>query len=626
MNTRPFANTLLVGVFACYAVAAQAADDEKQQEQELISVLESDSPAAEKAITCKRLAVEGSAASVPALAPLLADERLASWARIPLEVIPGPEADQALREAAQNLTGRLLVGTINSIGVRRDSGAVDMLAEHLSADDPQVLSAAAVALGRIGNEAAAKHLQTGLAESSDIVRAAAADGAVLCAEHLLASGKATEATRLYDQVRQAEVPKQRVLEATRGAILARGSDGIPLLLEQLQSADRDLYAIGLSTAREVTASEATDALVTLLLETAPQRRAALLLVLADRGDHQALPAVLQTAWEGPKEARSASIRVLERLGDVSCVQTLLDIATESEADVSEMAKTALEKLPDPEVDDDLVERLSEAEGKTRQAIIEVIGKRRVDAFADLRKAANDPDGNIRRAALVALGSTVELDNLSFLIERVVSPQQPEDAEAAATALRAASVRMHEREACAAQLSNALSNASASAKQTILKILGEMGGAKALETLGATARDAAPELQDTATRLLGEWMTVDAASELMRLAKRPGMYQTRALRGYLRLARQFLMPDEQRTEMCRSALQVATRDEERKLVLQILERYPSIENLKLAIEMTNVSSIKGDAVATSRAIAKKIGGDSAEVQSLLSEAGVSLTEE
>ncbi len=63
--------------------------------------------------------------------------------------------------------------------------------------------------------------------------------------------------KLYDEVRQADVPKQRILEATRGAIIARGSDGIPLLLEQLQSANQALYAMGLTTAREVSAGEVT---------------------------------------------------------------------------------------------------------------------------------------------------------------------------------------------------------------------------------------------------------------------------------------------------------------------------------------------------------------------------------
>jgi hypothetical protein len=107
------------------AARARAAENDKQataaeRENKGIAVLQSDAPPQEKAITCKRLAIYGTEKAVPALAPLLADEKLAAWARTALEVIPGPAADAALREAAGKLQGRLLIGVITSIGVRRD--------------------------------------------------------------------------------------------------------------------------------------------------------------------------------------------------------------------------------------------------------------------------------------------------------------------------------------------------------------------------------------------------------------------------------------------------------------------------------------------------------------------------
>ena len=122
---RYFTNCIagIVTTVVLAVVSAHAADDNdsaEEKERQLIRVLQSDAPAADKAITCKRLAIFGSKDAVPALAPLLGDERLASWARIALEVIPGVEADEALREAMATQKGRLLIGVINSIGVRRD--------------------------------------------------------------------------------------------------------------------------------------------------------------------------------------------------------------------------------------------------------------------------------------------------------------------------------------------------------------------------------------------------------------------------------------------------------------------------------------------------------------------------
>src|SRR5207248_6111247 len=142
--------------------SAWAGDDQNaspEKERELIAVLRSDAPPADKALACKNLAVYGSSEAVPELAPLLADPQLASWARIALEAIPGPAADEVLRKATDSLQGKLLVGTINSIGVRRDAVAVDHLTGRLDDRDAEVASAAAVALGRIGNAAAAKGLR-----------------------------------------------------------------------------------------------------------------------------------------------------------------------------------------------------------------------------------------------------------------------------------------------------------------------------------------------------------------------------------------------------------------------------------------------------------------------------------
>ena len=61
------------------------------------------------------------------------------------------------------------------------------------------------------------------------------------------------------------------------------------------------------------------------------------------------------------------------------------------------------------------------------------------------------------------------------------------------------------------------------------------------------------------------MTVDAAPVLLDLAKTApdNKYKIRALRGYIRLVRQFTVPDAQRVEMCRAALDAAERDAEKK---------------------------------------------------------------
>src|SRR5713101_7338200 len=184
-----FGATVLFLTIAQTSIAAVSSNEsaaDKQRKQ--IAILQSDAPPQDKAIPCKQLAIYGNKDAVPALAPLLANKELASWARIALEAIPGPEADEALREALPKLQGILLIGAINSIGVRRDAKAVDALAAKLADADVEVVAAAAAALGKIGGKEAAKALNQTLANARKEILPALAEGCILCAELFLADG------------------------------------------------------------------------------------------------------------------------------------------------------------------------------------------------------------------------------------------------------------------------------------------------------------------------------------------------------------------------------------------------------------------------------------------------------
>ncbi len=593
-----------------------------EKEKELLAVLRSSAPAADKAITCKLLAIHGSAEAVPELAKLLPNAQLSSWARIALEAIPGSAADEALRKAADSLEGKLLVGTINSIGVRRNANAVDTLTGHLQNKDAEVASAAAVALGHIGDAASMKALRSALAIDVAKVRSAVAEGCVLCAERLQAEGQSAEAAEIYDEVRNADVPKQRIIEATRGAILARGPAGIPLLLEQFRSPDKNLFQLALSTAREFPGGEVDQALGDELGRTTPERAALMIKAMADRPETVVLSAVLKAAGQGPKQVRLSAIDALSRVGDVSCLNTLLETALDADADLAQASKATLARIPGEQVDAQILARLPNAAGKNYPLLIEVVGQRRLDATDILLEAVKHSDKAVRSAALTALGETVALKDLSMLISQVMAPRHPEDALVAQQALRAASIRMPDREACAAKLTLALQRSPSSTKGIMLEILSDVGGAKSLETIGAAAHSDDPLLQDVGSRLLGKWNSLDAAPVLLDLAKTAPQekYQIRALRGYIGIVRKFAMPQQQRAEMCQQAFNTARRTNEQKLVLNVLKLYPGAETFKLALNAMQVPELKPEATEAALVIAQKLGGKEFDVEQLLSKGG------
>ncbi|MCA9109864.1 MAG: hypothetical protein KDA52_07965, partial [Planctomycetaceae bacterium] len=101
----------------------------------------------------------------------------------------------------------------------------------------------------------------------------------------------------------------------------------------------------------------------------------------------------------------------------------------------------------------------------------------------------------------------------------------------------------------------------------------------------------------------------------------GKYRDRAFRGYLRIARQFVLPEQERIDMCEQAFEMSRRPADQKLVLEVLERYPNAGMLGLAIQAMQTPELKDDATPVVLKIAEKIGGDQKQIIEQLSKAGL-----
>jgi HEAT repeat protein len=135
---------------------------------------------------------------------------------------------------------------------------VPLLEKRLGDPDATIAVAAAAALGKIATPAAATALSNAFAAGKP-ARDAVAEACVVCGEQLLAAGDAAAALTLFEAVRRADVSEQRQVEATRAVILARGKEGIPLLVELLRSPSQRLFNMGLFTARQLAAGPDRDA-------------------------------------------------------------------------------------------------------------------------------------------------------------------------------------------------------------------------------------------------------------------------------------------------------------------------------------------------------------------------------
>lgn len=177
----------------------------------------------QKSKACMRLAMVGTKDAVPALAALLTDPQFSHMARFGLVPIPDPSVDEALRAGLKKTKGKLLVGVIDSIGQRKDAGAVEPLAKLMYDADAEVAQAAAASLGRISGPRATQALRDGLAKTKGPARRAVAEACLVCAEGLMAQNDRKAAFALYDALSRPDIPKSVRLAAMHNTIAAETS-------------------------------------------------------------------------------------------------------------------------------------------------------------------------------------------------------------------------------------------------------------------------------------------------------------------------------------------------------------------------------------------------------------------
>ncbi len=588
-----------------------AADVRDAKESDLIGVLQSDAPKGDKAITCKQLAIYGTEQAVPALAPLLADKELASWARIALEAIPGPAADAALRNALSELEGRLLIGAINSISVRRDARAVNALVQKLGDSNAAVASAAAVALGHIGGEQATKALTQALSSAPVGVRSAVAEGCILCAEWFLAHDRTAKAVKLYDTVRQADLPEQRHLEAIRGAILARESAGVPLLIEQLRSQDSEKLGIGLRTARELPGRDVTEALAGELGRLSSDRRPLLLLAIADRNDSAVLPTVKKAAQSGPKALRITAINILIRLGDVSCVPVLLEAVTEGDVELEAAATETLVRLAGKDVDSDLLTRLPQSQGKLKQVLIELVGQRQIgEALPAVVSSLHDNDAGIRGVAVQTIGIIGQDEQAGDLVKLLQKTGSSSERAGINKALLAVSGRCGAP--CIPHLRLLTQSRDGELHMIGLHALAVVGGPEPLAAVKTAIKSAEPPVQDEAVRILSTWPNNwpdddEAGQALLTLvtSAKKMSHQVLGLRGYLQYIRgNKKLSNEQKVAKVKDMRSHIKRPEELRQAIAVLGEAPSASALELLTTLAKDSAVVEEAYSAMVRIAGK----------------------
>lgn len=618
LNLSLAAVLLMTGLVA--AQAQHATPQTTKTEDQWIEVLKSNAPQKDKADACRELAVLGTAKSVPVLVGLLPDETLNHMARYALETIPDPSVDKAFRDALTQLKGKPLVGVVTSIGVRHDKTAVEALGKLVPSTDVFVSAAAARSLGQIGGAESAQALKSAVSTIPAAQILPVYEGLFRCAESFAESGKTAEAIAIYDDLRAVKTPQEIRVGGLRGAILTRGKAGVPLLVEALSGEDWILADAAARTAIESTAPEVTPAVAEVLGKGSADRQILVAQVLGKRADAAGLPALYAAAKAGEKPVRLAAILAIAQIGNASAGPALAELIGNEDKDISKAAQQSLGGLPGAEVDAQIVKMLSGGDVTHRIAAAELIGRRRlVSAVPELVKAGTDADAGVRASAVARVGELAKPADFASLVVLLSNAKTGEDLEVVAQALSAICTRSSTPEACVDALLAAKGSLQPAQQGALLQVLAAASGAKAIaavhEALGQ------PETRAAAVRALTEWKNLDAAADLLEVAKTTSNAAERAaaFENYLRLSNESDAAPAQRLKLIADIAALAKDNHEKVLSLSAMGGVPTVESMKLAAPYLADAGLVDEAgIAILRITAKLNESNKADIAPVLNQ--------
>jgi len=581
--------------------------------RQLALVLEMNATFDCKQMVCQHLALVGTAEQAPALAPLLADERLAEPARYALERIPGPESLAALIDSLSGDETANRIGVMNSLGAKGDPAAVPALVEILGECDIVEAAAAAVNLGEIGGDEAAKALQVELDTPAPSLRHYVPDAYLKCADRFLAEGKPEKAIAIYQELCVPGGISPFKIPAFLGLVRAQGEARLPDIVTTLHHISPEWREAGLSAARVLPGENVTQVLAEELKNLPSEMQALLLDCLRGRGARgyaAGVDEVRQVALSDSVKAKVAAIEALGSLGGHKEVIFLAEIAAGDSKPQKDAARASLVALSGWKVSSTILKSLSKAAPETRVELIRCVGPRRIKGSASvLLKAAKDPDPAIRMAALDSLAHVADEGDMPKLIDLLLGAEGSAERKRAEKTLLAVSRGVNDKDKRSAPVLKALAKAeSDEPKSLLLSILASMGGPNALNAVTTALEDQNEEIRGDAVRSLANWENADPLLVLRELSEWEDDEALRviALRGYIRQIGMHPVPSmEEWFPHYKHAMTFAAYDSEKKQIFSGVSRVRTLEALEFVAKYIEEESLRAEACVAAYLIGRHI---------------------
>lgn len=554
--------------------------------------------------------------AVEGLAALFDDDdpRIRELARRALQNNPTPSAARALRdELASTDDPDWQIALINALGARRDSASVDQIAGFTDSDDNRLAWAAVAAMGDVGGSEATDRLCALRRSDRSDLREPATDALLRIADRLAADGQPGRAAAIFHDIHDSSETDVERIASLRGIAATERADAMPLLLDVIRN-DRDagMRRFAARLTEEIPGSRATSLLLAELDGAKVETSVLLLDALGSRGDKSATQRVVTATTDSVPEVRVAALRALERLGDASLVMLLAEAASISSGEERAAARETLSHMRGEAADEQILASVGDAESPVRVELIKALHARAsAGATPVLLKAARSKDEAVRVAAMEALGDVGREADLPAMVNLLVTMDGDDARQAAEDAVVNVCRRIEDDERRTKPVVEGFIGAPTVAEASLIRVLGRLGGERALAIMRATVNHPEEEVRDATIRVLADWSTAEVMNDLLDIAKTSDdeVHRVLALRGYVRLVR---LPSDREPEetfrLLKGAMILARQVETKKQVLAALGGVMHLDALHYALSYLGDPELTPEAAAAALEIARSTSAE------------------
>jgi len=590
------------------AVVQSRADERVRTDLEarLIAILQGGATDLAKDYACRQLAIVGSDTSIPVLAELLPNPRLSYMARYAMEGIGNPLAIRTLREMLGKTDGRQKVGVVISLGRLAAGGAVSELSALLGGEDDEVREVAVVALGRIGTIPAANALRDFADKAPERLRDVVVDAELHAAELLCRQGEHEAAVGLCEPLLSADSQRVRAA-AFRGLIAAKPSEASAMILAGLGAEEPWKRAVAADWVVGLERPEPIRIVASAVPGLPAAGKIAALVGLKERCDPAVREAALASLGQADAEVRTAALAALIASGTAEDVSTLANLgSTDNDPAVRDAAFETLRLMTADGTNEAMIAWMGESETPHPAVVKCALARRSREFVPAFLRAAESSDAATRLEAYKAL-EIMATENEAESLARLLGKTPPgEEREAAGRAVWMSCQKIPDPALRAAPLLAAMEKADAAGQCAILPSLARMGGKRALVAVRSAMHDEHQAVRDAGYRALANWPDATVADELLDVARTSEVesYRVWALRAYARVVSlPSERPPQQTFEMLKSAMELATRTEDRELIVSRLGSVRVPEALALLLSLLDHGELKQSAAAAVFTLAK-----------------------